>query len=150
MKRLFIILLVLCPYVSYGHLQAQMYNISSRTYRSYSTGGTIALPSHVEFRSTSVYNSNIRPNTQQNCYSTAPMNVANGVVKTIATSIQGGVLTDDANSTTGPQRIQNRRNTMAPPTETPIGDGWDVALLLALLSIGYVVWKYRSVRRSND
>lgn len=127
-----------------------MYSTSSRTYHSYSTGGAVVVPSHVEFRSTSVCNSNVRSNTPQKCYSTAPMNVANGVVKTIATSIQGGVLTDDANSTTGPQRIQNRRNTMAPPTETPIGDGWDVALLLALLSIGYVVWKYRSVRRSND
>lgn len=126
-----------------------MYNISSRTYRSYSTGGTIALPSHVEFRSTSVYNSNIRPNTQQNCYATAPMNIANGTVKTIASSIQGGVLSSGVD-VAGPQRIHDRRNTMAPPTETPIGDGWDVALLLALLSIGYVVWKYRSVRRSND
>jgi hypothetical protein len=78
------------------------------------------------------------------------MNVANGAVKTIATSVQGGVLTDDANSTTGPQRIQNRRNTMAPPTETPIGDGWDVALLLALLCIGYVVRRYLTLKQVND
>ena len=128
--------------MSYGHLQAQMYSTSSRMHHSYSTGGTVEAPSHVEFRSTSVYNSNLR-NTQQKCYSTAPMNVANGAVKTIATSVQGGVLTDDANSTTGPQRIQNRRNTMAPPTETPIGDGWDVALLLVLLCAGYAVYCYR-------
>ena len=125
-----------------------MYNISSRTHRSYSTGGTIALPSHVEFRSTSVYNYNIRPNTQQNCYSTAPMNIANGTVKTIASSIQGGVLSNGVD-VAGPQRIHDRRNTMAPPTETPIGDGWDVALLLAILCVSYVVSKYISVRRSN-
>jgi hypothetical protein len=80
------------------------------------------------------------------------MNVANGAVKTIATSVQGGVLTDDANSTTGPQRIQNRRNTMAPPTETvqPIDDGWDVALLLALLCVGYVVRRYLTLKQVND
>ena len=127
-----------------------MYNTSSRTHRSYSTGGTIALPSHVEFRSTSVYNSNIRPNTQQKCYSTAPMNIANGTVKTIASSIQGGVLSNGVDVAAGPQRIHDRRNTMPPPTVTPIGDGWDVALLLAILCVGYVVWKYISVRRSNN
>ena len=135
--------------MSYGHLQAQMYSTSSKMHHSYSTGGTVEAPSHVEFRSTSVYNSNIRK-PQQKCYSTAPMNVANGAVKTIATSVQGGVLTDDANSTTGPQRIQNRRNTMAPPTETPIDDGWDVALLLALLCIGYVVRRYLTLKQVND
>ena len=124
-----------------------MYNISSRTHRSYSTGGTIAVPSHVEFRSTSVYNSNIRSNTQQKCYSTAPMNVANGAVKTVASSIRGGVLSDaDASGylpPTAPKRSPGVPNTL------PIGDGWDVALLLAILCVGYVVWKYRSVRRSN-
>ena len=77
------------------------------------------------------------------------MNIANGTVKTIASSIQGGVLSSGVD-VAGPQRIHDRRNTMAPPPETPIGDGWDVALLLAILCVGYVVWKYRSVRRSND
>ena len=153
MKRLFIILIVLCPYMSYGHLQAQMYSTSSRMHHSYSTGGTVEAPSHVEFRSTSVYYSNIR-NTQQKCYSTAPMNVANGAVKTIATSIQGGLLTNETNYTTGPQRIQNRRNTMAPPDDTtpysPIGEGWDVALLLALLCVGYVVRRYLTLKQVND
>ena len=128
-----------------------MYSTSSRTHRSYSTGGTIAVPSHVEFRSTSVYNPNIRPNTQQKCYSTAPMQVANGSIKTMASSIQGGVLSNGTNATAGPQRIHDRRNTMAPPTETqtPIGDGWDVALLLGLLCAGYVVFRYRKQRESK-
>lgn len=150
MKRLFIILLVLCPYISYGHLQAQMYSTSSHTHRSYSTGGTIAVPSHVEFRSTSVYNSNMRPNTQQKCYSTAPMQVANGSIKTMASSIQGGVLTNSEHI--GPSRIQGRQNsTMEPPIDTtaPIGDGWDVALLLGLLCAGYVVFRYRKQRENQ-
>ena len=146
MKRLFIILLVLCPYVSYGHLQAQMYSTSSRTHRSYSTGGTIAVPSHVEFRSTSVYNSNIRPNTQQKCYSTAPMQVANGSIKTMASSISGGVLTAEKSTgyiPTGPQRAPGT------PRPQPIGDGWDVALLLGLLCAGYVVFRYRKQRENQ-
>lgn len=82
------------------------------------------------------------------------MNVANGAVKTIATSIQGGLLTNETNYTTGPQRIQNRRNTMAPPDDTtpysPIGEGWDVALLLALLCVGYVVRRYLTLKQVND
>ena len=146
MKRLFIILIVLCPYMSYGHLQAQMYSTSSRMHHSYSTGGTVETPSHVEFRSTSVYNSNIRK-TQQKCYSTAPMNVANGAVKTIASSIQGGVLSDGDSYASGHQRIRGRQNTMPPPTETPIGDGWDVALLLVLLCAGYAVYCYKKNKK---
>ena len=133
--------------MSYGHLQAQMYSTSSRMHDSYSTGGTVEAPSYVEFRSTSVYNSNIR-NTQQKCYSTAPMNVANGAVKTIASSIQGGVLSDGDSYASGPQRIRGRQNTMAPPTETaPIGDGWDVALLLTLLCAGYALYCYKKNKK---
>ena len=147
MKRLFIILLVLCPYLSYGNLQAQIYSTSSATHHSYSTGGTVVAPSPVEFRSTSVYNSTLRPTNQQKCYSTAPMNVANGAVKTIASSIQGGVLSDGDSYASGPQRIRGRQNTMAPPTETPIGDGWDVALLLTLLCAGYALYCYKKNKK---
>ena len=75
------------------------------------------------------------------------MNIANGTVKTVASSIRGGVLSDaDASGylpPTAPKRSPGVPNTL------PIGDGWDVALLLAILCVGYVVWKYMSVRRSN-
>ena len=140
-------MLILCPYVSYGNLQAQIYSTSSATHHSYSTGGTVVAPSPVEFRSTSVYNSTLRPTNQQKCYSTAPMNVANGAVKTIASSIQGGVLSDGDSYASGPQRIRGRQNTMAPPTETPIGDGWDVALLLTLLCAGYALYCYKKNKK---
>jgi hypothetical protein len=75
------------------------------------------------------------------------MNVANGAVKTIASSIQGGVLSDGDSYASGPQRIRGRQNTMAPPTETPIGDGWDVALLLVLLCAGYAVYCYKKNKK---
>ena len=147
MKRLFIILIVLCPYIPYGHLQAQMYSTSSRMHHSYSTGGTVEAPSNVEFRSTSVYNSNIR-NTQQMCYSTAPMNVANGAVKTVASSIRGGVLSDaDASGylpPTAPKRSPGVPNTKP---ETPIGDGWDVVLLLTMLCSAYAIYCYRKNKK---
>ena len=124
-------------------MQAQMYSTSSRMHHSYSTGGTVEAPSHVEFRSTSVYNSNIR-NTQQMCYSTAPMNVANGAVKTVASSIRGGVLSDaDASGylpPTAPKRSPGVPNTKP---ETPIGDGWDVAVFLLLLCAGYAIYLER-------
>ena len=81
------------------------------------------------------------------------MNIANGAVKTVASSIRGGVLSDaDASGylpPTAPKRSPGVPDTK-PESPTPIGDGWDVALLLAILCVGYVVWKYMSVRRSND
>ena len=77
-------------------------------------------------------------------YSTAPMSVANGSIKTAASNVVGGVLSEDSSTgfiPTGPQRAPGT------PKPTPIGDGWDVALLLALLCVGYVVKRYLSVRR---
>ena len=80
------------------------------------------------------------------------MNITNGTVKTVASSIRGGVLSDaDASGylpPTAPKRSPGVPNTK--PDTLPIGDGWDVALLLAILCVSYVVWKYMSVRRSND
>ena len=126
-----------------------MYSTSSRMHHSYSTGGTVEAPSNVEFRSTSVYNSNIR-NTQQKCYSTAPMNVANGAVKTVASSIRGGVLSDaDASGylpPTAPKRSPGVPNTKP---ETPIGDGWDVAVFLLLLCVGYAIYLKRKTENGK-
>jgi hypothetical protein len=79
------------------------------------------------------------------------MNVANGAVKTVASSIHGGVLSDaDASGylpPTAPKRSPGVPNTKP---ESPIGDGWDVALLLALLCVGYVVRRYLMLKQMND
>ena len=143
MKRLFIILLILCPYVSYGHLHAQMYSTSSSTFRSFSTTGVgAAAPNTIEFRSTNTYGKNLS-NTTERTFSTAPMHVANGTIKTIASSLSGVPVEDSNVGYIPPTRPQR-----APGVpDTPIGDGWDVALLLALLCVGYMVWKYMSVKR---
>ena len=143
---MFIILLVLCPYISYGVLQAQLYRTSSAQMRSYSTGGSgVTTPNSIEFRSTSRSVASASTNAPR-CFSTAPMQVANGSIKTVASSIQGGMLAENRNNPSNPAHIQGRRNsTMEPPinTDAPLGDGWDVALLLSFLCLGYAVYLKR-------
>ena len=147
MKRLFVILLVLCPYVSYGSLSAQIYSTSSSTFRSYTTSGGLETPQAIEFRSTSAYTRR-NPAVDTKRYATAPMQIANGSIKTMASSIKGGVLSSGDETgyipPTSPQRVPG-----VPDTDAPIGDGWDVALLLALLCVGYVVRRYMAVKRVN-
>ncbi len=112
-------------------------------YHSFLTGGVANTPASVEFRSTSTYKSVA---TSSSSYSTAPMHMANGTVKTVASSIQGGVLSEEPTGYTDPNRIRGRQNTMAPPTETaPLGDGWDVAILLAIMCLAYVIYLRRNV-----
>ena len=147
MKRLLIILLVLCTYVNRGTICAQIHCTSPSRHHSYTSGGGVVSTPSYGFGSTSMYSNSI---SRRNYYSTAPMQVANGSIKTIASSIKGGVLLNDLANNIPSQRIRSRQNTMAPPTDTeefPIGDGWDVALLLAVLCVGYVVRRYLSVRR---
>ena len=148
MKRLFVILLILCSWVAYPMLHAQVYTTSSATYHSIGTSGIAAQPT-TTFRSTSNYarGGSAVQTTSSVSYSTAPMRMANGTITTVASQLKGGVLTGGTDSPTGyiptrPQRV--------PGVPLPIGDGWDVALLLAILCVGYVVWKYMLVRRSNN
>jgi hypothetical protein len=74
--------------------------------------------------------------------------MANGTVKTVASSIKGGVLSEEPTGYTDPNRIRGRQNTMAPPTETaPLGDGWDVAFLFAMLCSAYAIYCYRKNKK---
>lgn len=145
MKRLLVILLILCPVVSTGVIHAEIYSTSSVTHRSYTNGGGIVAPTSMEFRTTSVYGNSIAP---KRSYSTAPMQVANGSIKTIASTVTGGVLLDNSNSNGG--YIPTITPVIPGVPDTPIDDGWDVALLLALLCVGYVVRRYLSIRRVNE
>lgn len=130
-------------------LHAQVYTTSSATYHSIGTSGMASQPTSTSFRSTSSYarSASAVQTTSSVSYSTAPMRMANGTITTVASQLKGGVLTEGTDSPTGyiptrPQRV--------PGVPLPIGDGWDVALLLAILCVGYVVWKYMLVRRSNN
>ena len=127
-------------------LHAQVYTTSSTSYRSFSTGGWEAQPVTSAFRSTSAYRT---PSTSAPItYSTAPMRMATGPISTVASQLQGGQLADEG---TASPSIKGRHNTMAPPTQTdpftPIGDGWDVVLLLALLCIAYGIYLRRNTKR---
>ena len=131
-------------------LQAQIYTTSSASYRSVSSGGVVILPADPAFRSTSAYVSRTaRQITPSVNYSTASMRVANGQIATAASQLKGGVLVDPPVSYTEPKPHGPRRAPWVPDENVPLSDGWDVALLLAILCVGYVVWKYMSVRRSN-
>lgn len=143
MKRLFVILLILCPWVTYPTLHAQLYRSSSATYHSYSTSGVLQTPS-ADFRSTSAYVQNQMVRSRI-AYSTAPIRVANGTITTVASTLQSGVLADEQDYAPV-SRMPGRRNsnTMAPPTDTtpfvPLGDGWDVALFLLLSCAIYTLY----------
>ena len=148
MKRLFVIILILCTWVAYPMLHAQVYTTSSATYHTMGTSSMASQPTTASFRSTSSYaaGGSAVQTTSSVSYSTAPMRMANGTITTVASQLKGGVLAEGADSPTGyiptrPQRV--------PGVPLPIGDGWDVVLLLAILCVSYVVWKYISVRRSN-
>lgn len=141
-KSLFVILLILCSCGACPVLHAQIYTTSSTTYHS-----TTALPISA-FRSTSSYSS------ISISYSTAPMRVATGSVSTVASQLSGGVLADEGyyteNVLRGPRKLGGIGGGGIAPPDTPIGEGWDVALLLALLCVGYVVRRYLMLKQVND
>lgn len=143
MKRLLVILLVLlCPYLSYGTLFAQIHTASSATYSSYtSSGGLVDLPM-LEFRTTSSYG---RSMATTRTYSTAPMKVANGVVRTAASSLNGGELLNGLNTNSSGETIIIPVIPGVP--DTPLSTGWDVMLFLGLLSILYVIYLRRRTTR---
>ena len=141
-KSLFVILLILCSCGACPVLHAQISTTSSPTYQS-----TTALPISA-FRSTSSYSS------ISISYSTVPMRVATGSVSTVASQLSGGVLADEGyyteNVLRGPRKLGGIGGGGIAPPDTPIGEGWDVALLLALLCVGYVVRRYLTLKQVND
>lgn len=134
-----------------GKLQAQIYSTASSRHRTYTNGGMVAAPAPLEFQSTSIYGSVNRKKS----YTTAPMQVANGSIKTIASSVNGGVLLGNSNGSTNndgntgyiPPGEQNNGAVISGVPDLPIGDGWDVALLLTLLCAGYAVYCYKKNKK---
>lgn len=134
-------------------LHAQIYTTSSATYHSYSVGGYENRANTCQFRTTS-------PQIQQNhtnTYSTAPMRVATGTVSTVASQLQGGISADEFARKQYITRAKKAGPSSGgpPPPDTsddggtggdtpmPIGEGWDVALLLLILCIGYALYLRR-------
>ena len=142
MKRLFTILLLLFLFINGTILCAQLYTTSSGRYHSYTNGGVVVAPVTYEFYSTSTYRSAITP--KQTSF-TAPLVVANGTIKTLASSVKGGVLLGSANNSSEGYIPTTQDDTPIIPgvPDTPIGDGWDVALLLAMLCVAYGIYLKR-------
>lgn len=147
MKRLFIILLLLSPFINEGHLRAQLFSTASSRYHSYSNGGVAVVPSY-QFHSTSRFGTTI---AKKEYSSTAPLFVANGTVKTIASSVKGGVLLGNTNdSSEGFIPITQDNSPIIPGVpDTPIEGGWDVALLFAILCVAYAIYIRRQAKRQT-
>lgn len=130
-----------------GKLQAQIYSTASSRHRTYTNGGMMLAPDPLEFQSTSIY----KPTNRKKSYATAPMQVANGSIRTVASSVTGGTLLGnsngslDGNGNTGyiEPGEGNGGAVISGVPDLPIGDGWDVALLLTLLCAGYALYCYR-------
>ena len=75
------------------------------------------------------------------------MQVANGSIKTIASSVTGGVLTNNEGGYIPPTTGNDQGAVIAGVPDLPIGDGWDVALLLVLLCAGYAVYCYKKNKK---
>lgn len=152
MKHRLVILLILCIWVFCPILRAQIYTTSSATYHTVSSDGIIPRLDPLPFRSTSAYavHGNITRRVQSVSYSTAPMCVANGTITTIASQLRGGMISDEsvtyvADMPSGPRRAPWVPN----ENDTPIGDGWDVAILLVLLCIAYGIYLRRNTTREE-
>lgn len=138
LNRIFVIVLSLYVWGTYPMQAAPIYTTSSVKVRSTSPGGL--QPSvRYHFHSTSGFaKRNAAAYIPSRSYSTAPMFVANGKVQTVASDIVGGTLTEQPAE---PARISPRQRAVIPGTpDLPIGEGWDVALLLSMMCAIYTFY----------
>ena len=142
MKRLFIILLLLCSLLTQGKIQAQIYSTASKRYHTYTSTGVALYPDIYKFRSTSIYGT-----TNSRSYATAPMQVANGSIKTVASSITGGVLTNNEGYILH-EGGKDQGAVIAGVPDLSLGDGWDVGIFLALLSMTYLLYVKRKDKQT--
>ena len=121
MKRLFIILLLLCSLLTQGKIQAQIYSTASKRYHTYTSTGVALYPDIYKFRSTSI--------------------------KTVASSITGGVLTNNEGYILH-EGGKDQGAVIAGVPDLSLGDGWDVGIFLALLSMAYLLYVKRKDKQT--
>lgn len=150
MKRIYIILLLLCPLIHFSSAKAQLFTTSSSTYRSYGGGGDISIATPYSSGSNSFMRSNSQfANSSSNhAYSTASICIANGSIKTVASTLEGGILSDETGFIpTTPQNnstTTNNNGTIAPPQFAPLHLDWDALLFILMLAILYPILKRRT------
>lgn len=137
MKRLLVIILILCTWVAYPMLYAQVYTTSSATYRTIGTSSLASPPTTASFRSTSSYAGGGSAQQTTVSYSTAPMRMANGTITTVASQLKGGVLAEGTDSPTGYIPTRPERVPGVPDT-VPLHLDWDALLFILLLLIPYL------------
>lgn len=138
LNRIVVTLLILYVWGANPMQATPIYTTSSVKMRSTSPGGL--QPSvRYHFHSTSGFTKrNATAYIPSRSYSTAPMFVANGKVQTVASDIVGGTLTEQPAE---PARISPRQRAVIPGTpDLPIGEGWDVALLLSMMCAIYTFY----------
>lgn len=138
MSRVFVIVLILYVWVVCPMQANPIYTTSSVKISSTSPGGHYST-SLYRFYSTSGFTKrHTSAYTPSRTYSTAPMFVANGCIRTVASDVVGGTLTEQS---TAYSRIAPRQRAVIPGTpDLPIGEGWDVALLLSVMCAIYTFY----------
>ena len=136
-------------------LHAQIYTTSSAGYKSVSGGGlfgTAVDPAAPRFRSTSTYIIKEQRTTAVHAnYTPVQIQLANGSIRTAAAAIGGGELAHDpseaefipTNSKRGPGQ-----GGLAPP-DTPIGDSWQVWLIMLAVYTLYLRHKQLKNQTKN-
>ena len=133
---------MLCSLLTQGKIQAQIYSTASKRYHTYTSTGVALYPDIYKFRSTSIYGT-----TNSRSYATAPMQVANGSIKTVASSITGGVLTNNEGYILH-EGGKDQGAVIAGVPDLSLGDGWDVGIFLALLSMTYLLYVKRKDKQT--
>lgn len=130
--------------IHFSSAKAQLFTTSSRSIHSYGGGGiaVIATPYSSGGGSFMRSNSPFAASSSTNAYSTAPIHMANGSIKTVASTLQGGILSDETGFIpTTPQdntTTTNNNGTIAPPQFAPLHLDWDALLFILLLLIPYL------------
>lgn len=145
MKHLFVILFLFGAWVINPSLQAQIYTAPFDY--SYSASRIATPPSTASFRSTSTYRE--YGTTMNNANPSVSIYRNTGSITTVASQIQGGMLTDGSDSNNGNMSYRPPQRVPGVPNLQPIGDGWDVAVFLLLLCVGYALYLTRKTRQEK-
>ena len=144
-------MLILCAWGNFAILHAQIYTTSSAIYKPFSGGSTYgsALPAASDFRSTSLHVVSKQSSTAVHAnYIPVEIKLANGAIRTAAAAIGGGQLASEPASDSsgfipsGPQYAPGQGG-IAPP-DTPLGDTWQVLLLMAIAYAIYIRRKQKA------